>query len=193
MAQLGVPQAMGPVVLVVCLAMEVQVGFQVGLELLKQLEACQDTVVLAMAMEAVKVVMGLLLDMEGEAVVLVLPQVGMGVQQRQVQVVGVMVQDMVTSLLLDMEIMHGDQQEQTLTTVEEQEQQLQAVGTTAWGLEQQLMVLPMGLQFMGEGMVQQEGRHNELLMHALGLTQWLPTAQASYLYVRAAILNRVHA
>jgi hypothetical protein len=118
MAQLGVPQAMGPVVLVVCLAMEVQVGFQVGLELLKQLEACQDTVVLAMAMEAVKVVMGLLLDMEGEAVVLVLPQVGMGVQQRQVQVVGVMLQDMVTCLLLDMEIMHGDQQEQMLTTAE---------------------------------------------------------------------------
>jgi hypothetical protein len=173
--------------------MEVQVGFQVGLELPKQLEARQDTVVLAMAMKAVKVVMGLLLDMEGEAVVLVLPQVGMGVQQWQVQVLGVMVQDMVTCLLLDMEIMHGDQQEQMLTTVEEQEQQLRAVGTTAWGLEQQLMVLPMGLQFMGEGMVQQEGRHNELLMHALGLTEWLLIVQASYLYVRAAILDRVHA
>jgi hypothetical protein len=99
--------------------MEMQVGFQVGLELLKQLEAHQDTVVLAMAMKAVKVVMGLLLDMEGEALVLVLPQVGMGVQQWQVQVLGVMVQDMVTCLLLDMEIMHGDQQEQMLTTVEE--------------------------------------------------------------------------
>jgi hypothetical protein len=102
-----------------------------------------------------------------------------------------MVQDMVTSLLLDMEIMHGDQQEQMLTTVEEQEQQLQAVGTTAWGLEQQLMVLPMGLQFMGEGMVQQEGRHNEVLMHALGLTQLLVIAQASYFYWRSPVVNRV--
>jgi hypothetical protein len=102
-----------------------------------------------------------------------------------------MVQDMVTCLLLDMEIMHGDQQEQMLTTAEEQEQQLQAVGTTAWGLEQQLMVLPMGLQFMGEGMVQQEGRHNEVLMHALGLTQLLVTALASYYYGEAPVSNRV--
>jgi len=67
MAQQEMPQAMGAVVLVPWLAMEVQVGAQVGLELLQQQEALQDMVVLVMAMEAVKVVMDLLQDMEGEA------------------------------------------------------------------------------------------------------------------------------
>jgi hypothetical protein len=67
MAQQEMPQATGAVVLVPWLAMEVQVGAQVGLELLQQQEALQDMVVLVMAMEAVKVVMGLLQDMEGEA------------------------------------------------------------------------------------------------------------------------------
>jgi hypothetical protein len=67
MAQQEMPQAMGAVVLVPWLAMEVQVGAQVGLELLQQQEAPQDMVVLVMAMEAVKVVMDLLQDMEGEA------------------------------------------------------------------------------------------------------------------------------
>jgi hypothetical protein len=67
MAQQEMPQAMGAVVLVPWLAMEVQVGAQVGLELLQQQEAPQDMVVLVMAMEAMKVVMDLLQDMEGEA------------------------------------------------------------------------------------------------------------------------------
>jgi hypothetical protein len=67
MAQQEMPQAMGAVVLVPWLAMGVQVGAQVGLELLQQQEALQDMVVLVMAMEAVKVVMDLLQDMEGEA------------------------------------------------------------------------------------------------------------------------------
>jgi hypothetical protein len=140
----------------------------------------------------VKVVMDLLQDMEGEAAATELLQVSMGVQQHQGQVVGVMGQDMVICTLLGMEIIHGDQQGQRLTPVVQQGQQrLQAVEATAWGLELQLMLQPMGLRGMGEGMVQQEGRHNEVLMHALGLTQLLVIAQASYFYWRSPVVNRV--
>jgi hypothetical protein len=188
MAQQEVPPAMGPVV---WLAMEVQAGVQVGLGPLKQLEVLQDMVVLAMAMEAAKMAMALLPDMELEAMAMVPLQLPMGLQQLQGLVVAVMGQDMVICMLLGMEIIHGDQQDQRLTAVVQQGQQLLAVGATAWGLERQLMVQPMGLQVMGEGMVQQEGRHNEVPMHALGLTQLLVTALASYYYGEAPVSNRV--
>jgi hypothetical protein len=189
MAQQEVPPAMGPVV---WLAMEVQAGVQVGLGPLKQLEVLQDMVVLAMAMEAAKMAMALLPDMELEAMAMVPLQLPMGLQQLQGLVVAVMGQDMVICMLLGMEIIHGDQEGQRLTPVVQQGQQwLQAVEATAWGLELQLMLQPMGLQGMGEGMVQQEGRHNEVLMHALGLTQLPVIAQASYFYWRSPVVNRV--
>jgi hypothetical protein len=114
MAQQEVPPAMGPVV---WLAMEVQVGVQVGLVPLKQLEVLQDMVVLAMAMEAAKMAMALLPDMELEAMAMVPLQLPMGVQQLQGLVVAVMGQDMVICMLLGMEIIHGDQQDQRLTAV----------------------------------------------------------------------------
>jgi hypothetical protein len=114
-------QAMEPVVAAAWEGMEQQPGVQVLVELVKLLEVLLDMLVLAMAMEVVKVVMAPVLHMEEDVVVAMgTVQVVTAAQQGEELVVGAMdLVDMGIPILQAMEIIHGDQQEQTLTALQQ--------------------------------------------------------------------------
>jgi hypothetical protein len=115
-------QAMEPVVAAAWEGMEQQPGVQVLVELVKLLEVLLDMLVLAMAMEVVKVVMAPVLHMEEDVVVAMgTVQVVTAAQQGEELVVGAMdLVDMgILPILQAMEIIHGDQQEQTPTTLQQ--------------------------------------------------------------------------
>jgi hypothetical protein len=114
-------QAMEPVVAAAWEGMEQQSGVQVLVELVKLLEVLLDMLVLAMAMEVVKVVMAPVLHMEQDVVVAMgTVQVVTAAQQGEELVVGAMdLVDMGIPILQAMEIIHGDQQEQTPTILQQ--------------------------------------------------------------------------
>jgi hypothetical protein len=114
-------QAMEPVVAAAWEGMEQQPGVQVLVELVKLPEVLLDMLVLAMAMEVVKVVMAPVLHMEEDVVVAMeTVQVVTTAQQGEELVVGAMdLVDMEIPILQAMEIIHGDQQEQTPTTLQQ--------------------------------------------------------------------------
>jgi hypothetical protein len=114
-------QAMEPVVAAAWEGMEQQPGVQVLVELVKLPEVLLDMLVLAMAMEVVKVVMAPVLHMEEDVVVAMgTVQVVTAAQQGEELVVGAMeLVDMGIPILQAMEIIHGDQQEQTPTTLQQ--------------------------------------------------------------------------
>jgi hypothetical protein len=114
-------QAMEPVVAAAWEGMEQQSGVQVLVELVKLPEVLLDMLVLAMAMEVVKVVMAPVLHMEQDVVAAMgTVQVVTAAQQGEELVVGAMdLVDMGIPILQAMEIIHGDQQEQTPTTLQQ--------------------------------------------------------------------------
>lgn len=114
-------QAMEPVVAAAWEGMEQQPGVQVLVELVKLPEVLLDMLVLAMAMEVVKVVMAPVLHMEEDVVVAMgTVQVVTAAQQGEELVVGAMdLVDMGIPILQAMEIIHGDQQGQTPTTLQQ--------------------------------------------------------------------------
>jgi hypothetical protein len=89
--------------------------------LVKLPEVLLDMLVLAMAMEVVKVVMAPVLHMEEDVVAAMgTVQVVTAAQQGEELVVGAMdLVDMGIPILQAMEIIHGDQQEQTPTTLQQ--------------------------------------------------------------------------
>jgi hypothetical protein len=89
--------------------------------LVKLREVLLDMLVLAMAMEVVKVVMAPVLHMEEDVVVAMgTVQVVTAAQQGEELVVGAMdLVDMGIPILQAMEIIHGDQQEQTPTILQQ--------------------------------------------------------------------------
>jgi hypothetical protein len=89
--------------------------------LVKLPEVLLDMLVLAMAMEVVKVVMAPVLHMEEDVVVAMgTVQVVTAAQQGEELVVGAMdLVDMGIPILQAMEIIHGDQQEQTPTILQQ--------------------------------------------------------------------------